>query len=207
VVECTGFPQISAAPYTFMWYEATNSAPTPSGGTTMHHGSFASHKGWYVNADPSDGKQFYCWMVNSGNYPLNRQVTPTWVKWWHSYTFTFNPPTQFTYYLDGVVMTVDNPYSNPAPATGADPFGFYGVYQHVVAHIAYFDKLLTPAQINQLHSYRVIWPFGPMINAVLGSGGGGAPAPINPADPVIVDINTDLSDIRAAVIRTYPKVT
>lgn len=201
-VTCTGMPQLQAAPFSVVWYVSRNVIVTPSSGIEMGNQPVTLNRGWRSTVINDNTSLITAFNTTGSGATTSAIATPVWNKWWHAYGLVYNGANVFTPYLDGVGGSTATS-TTWSGNLSTDTFGWTTPYAAVVAHIAYFDKALTPANISTIHSYRFDWPFGPMINVTWPSppaGGGGA---LSPSDPVVVDINTDLSDIRSAVRRDY----
>jgi len=125
---------------------------------------------------------------------------------WHMYALTFNAASgNHTIYNEAGTLSTNVQTLPGFPPVTSDIWWMQSSNPMCLAHLAYFTRTLSAAEVTSIGAQFQQWPYGYPINMPpAGSGGSSA---INPSDPVIVNINTDLSDIRAAVIRNYPKIT
>jgi concanavalin A-like lectin/glucanase superfamily protein len=196
----TGMPMITSGQFSMCAYISRNHLATPTSGVEWIQGNDSGQRGWFLFANNAGQVQVKAWgAVGSGTMGL--QTTPVWNKWWHAYTVTFQTVNIWTLWIDGTQMATVASNGVPNLANSGDTFGIMAPYPCVYAHVAYFDKLLTTADITAIHSHRFDWPFGPMIDTTWPEppAGAGGDASLSPSDPVVVGINTDLSDIRRAV--------
>jgi len=202
-VLCTNMAQISAAPWSACWYASRDVIATPASGDEIGGGNRTVKRGWFFNiANTEQGA--ISWYTGTGAVAATTLVTtPVWNKWWHAYAVVYNGSSSLTMWYDGTMVATATP-TTTTWATSVDPFGVTAVYGVVVAHLAYFDKVLTGPQISAIHSHRWNWPFGPQLDKTWPSppsgGGGGS---LDPADPVVIDLNADLEQIRRSVQKQY----
>lgn len=201
-VTCTNFPQPGSLPWTVTYYCSRNVVATPAAGDEFVSGSRAATRGAFLRIANTPTYQGVAYTSSGTALAATAQQVPTWDKWWHAYALSWAGSGGLLVYVDGV-QTATTSTLTMGTTLAADTFGLTPPYGAVIAHLAYFDKQLTAPQIATLHGYRYDWPFGPMVNMaypVIAGGGGGA---LSPSDPVVVDINADLSDIRRAVLYDY----
>lgn len=202
-VTCTGMPQLASAPFSICWYSSRNVTASPAQGDEISLGLRSASRGVFVAVTNANLAQVFAYSTGGTQQQSTTFAVPIWNKWWHAYTLTFTPTTSWVLWIDGASV-ISLPQSiNTILST--DTFGFTAPYAAVAAHIAYYDKVLTPANIAAIHSHRFDWPFGPMLNVTWPSPpSGGGSAALIPTDPVVVDINADLTNVLRAVRRTYP---
>lgn len=203
-VTCTGMPQPGTAPWTVVWYATRDTQSTPAVGSEIGHGNPSASRGWYWRQTNIDQSNLQWWTPSTPNTSGTAYATPVWNRWWHAYAVTWNGTSVLTAYIDGAVSQTPSLIGSLITLLSTDTFGVTAIYPSIWAHVAYFDKTLTLAQIGAIASHRYSWPYGPMIDKIPAPGppaGGGA---LSPTDPVVVDINADLSDVLRAVRRNYP---
>jgi len=197
-VTCTGMTQAQNAPFSVLWYESRNQTGVASSGVEVSNTPSAANRGWRSVCTTSDAFSFALYNTAGGQTSAGGLSVPVWNKWWHAYGFTYNGANVFTPYLDGAPGTTGTS-TTWSGNVSTDTFGLVANYACVVAHIAYFPTQLTPGQMSNLMGHRYDWPFGPMVNRAYPVPEGAGSASLSPDDPVVVDINTDLGDIRRAV--------
>ena len=200
-VTCTGFPQIGSAPFSVLWYCARQTQPTPSGGDEWIMGNRNFTRGYFFHVFSGDTCRTELYQATGTLNSGSAFTIPTWNRWWHAYALVWNGSTTMTMWVDGS-QVVTHTTSNLSTVQSADTFGLNATYPMVVAHLAYYDKALISTDIAAIHSYRYDWPFAPMVNTIWPAPPAGSTG-LNPSDPVVVDINADLSDIHRAVIHDY----
>jgi len=129
------------------------------------------------------------------------QTVPGYTPNWHVSAITETvSPVRVTHYIDNV--KTDRPGSFLGGINQPTvPWWLRSASPVIIAHLALWFRELTQTEVQTVTSLIAQWPNGNPINGAPPSGGGGGA--IDPTDPVIVNINTDLSDIRRAVIKDF----
>lgn len=201
---CTGLPQPGAAAFSVFWVCSINAlAP---GGTTiyMQHGDNVAKRGWLWLVNTTPQHQFQTWNTAGSVFSTTLTALPIWNKWWHSWCFTHNGSGTTTWYIDGFPQTAPTLTGTPTTVLSTDYFQCLSPYGSTLGHVAYFDKVLTPADVAVLAGFRYDWPFGPMVNAIWPNPPtSGGTSYLSPSDPIVIQQQADTADIRRAVIRDY----
>lgn len=206
-VTCTGFPQLASASFTVVWFMSVG--PNPGGAATpmLQHRSPATNRGWQILGS-NVSNQINAWNA-AGTLQSGGSITmPVWNRWWHGYAFVYTTGVGFTFYMDdGSANAMAK--TDWASVLSTDTFGYVAANEARVQNVAYYDKALLVSQINGLLNYKYVWPFGPMANATWGNNpsGPGGTVVLSPTDPIVVQQQTDVSDIRRAVYGTFPPTT
>jgi hypothetical protein len=106
----------------------------------------------------------------------------------------------------GTIVSGGAPYFNTVPwppnwPTAADYVFCQPNFMAVMAHLVIWNRLLTTTERAVLYGHLPTWQYGPPMNYVPLSGS--SSASLSPTDPVVVDINADLSNIYNAVHHVY----
>ena len=202
-VQRVGLVQPGTLPFTVVWYASYNNLTTPSPTALMSNGGAGVSKGWDFRWNAVNQVSLQAWNTFATPTATPFTTVPIWAKWWHPWAISFNGTTGMSLWCDGTVLVSLTLSGTLSTVTAAETFSAVCNYPGVLAHIAYYDKLLSAADIGAIGGYRFDWPFGPMVNVTWPSPPGSSGA-INPSDPVIIDLNADLADIHRAVIREYP---
>lgn len=202
-VRCTGLPQLGSAAFSLIWWMSINVGAPSSTTTLFRHTATGVSRGWFFTVSTTGlaGVTAY----RADGTPLASATTSLGGAWktWHPWVLTYSPGGAMSLGYDGGTVLTLNLTGGLATITAAETFEVAAGAPLIAAHVAYYDRLLSPGEISAIHAYRQDWPYGPPINATWPEppvGGGGA---LSPSDPVVIDINTDLTDIRRAVIRDF----
>ena len=203
-VSRVGMVQPGTSAWSVVWYASYNVGATPTDTVVLSNGGASGARGFEVHLNSSQQMYVKWWQTNALVTTTGNTTLPVWNRWWHSFAVTWNGTTGMALYVDGSSAT--NATSPLAMGTvqSTDTFAIIAGYPAVYSHVAYYDKLLSTADIAAICGYRYDWPFGPMVNLTWPeppAGGGGA---LSPSDPVVIDINTDLSELKGYVSRQYP---
>jgi hypothetical protein len=148
------------------------------------------------------------WLTILANGNTNTQGTGTG----ENSTLAGNIWNWFEWYWDNTGHTVGTVVSNPSVYSNTSPWpplwpvaGDFVYCQPnfmaVMAHLVIWNRLLTTTEHNILLGHLPTWQYGPPLDYVPLSGGGSTS--LSPTDPVVVDINADLSNIYSAVHHVY----
>lgn len=206
IVQRQGVVQLITAPWSWVWYMSINAVATPSNTATVINGAPSFNRGWFTRYNSDNTIQIGYYRSDGVQTTSAAATMPVWNKWWHAHAVVFNGAGAMSYYLDGTLVCSQASQGLSSSVQGGDFLTVGANYGAVYAHFAYFDKALTQADVTAISGYRYDWPFGPMVNAVYPPGPGASGSNLNPSDPIVIANQQDLSDIRSAVIRTYPPV-